>query len=163
MLGFDCLERLGEATVELGLKHIAVNMNHARGKEIPGLRIERLGNRCLRRIRDKAAHPVGEFFAKIFVRLLRAVDADKRKLVGQSASPGQVIECRHQQPFRQIAAGPKDHHRAGRRLDGARRAAGSRIELGIHRPLLSFRRLLVSAELLAHRRQDALGEGVVLA
>src|SRR5215510_11320841 len=46
------------------------------------------------------------------------VDCDKPESVGQALGIHQVVKCRHDQPFGQVASGAKDHHGAGRCRQG---------------------------------------------
>ena len=111
--------------------------------------------------------------AVLRVGLLNPVQAHQRELRGQQAGARQVVERGHEQALGQVTTGTKDDHGGGGRLVAVRRGGvfdvlGHVVSFGLWGGGISGRGLLlaaflVSAELLAHGRQQFLGERVVLA
>ena len=95
-------------------------------------------------IRDKAAHAFGQVRPEPVLRPIGTIDADDREMVRNAAGAHEIVERRHQQPPRQVAAGAEDHHRAGRRAMPALRPLGCVVEAVIH-AVISFGAVILAA------------------
>ena len=134
------LDRLGEATVGVGLGQVAGEMDHPASDQLPSLRVEGLRARCRGRLGDEGLDPLGQIVAELVERLRRAIDRDQHEILGQKTGPGEIVDSRHQQPLRQVAAGAEDHHGAGRRpRRPLRRGCRPAVEASVHGPALSLR------------------------
>ena len=124
-------------------------------------RVAQLGpQRLVERGRGELPDVPGLLLPELRVALRRAGHPDDGQLLGEEPVGLEVVEGGQELPLGQVAGGAEDH-------DGARtgRPAGIGEGVGLrHGPLLAAgRRLDVTAELLAHRGEDLLGEGVLLA
>ena len=153
-----------------------------RGREV-GLHVDDAGEQALQAglvnrlavvlVGGEGANGRFHMGAVLRIGLLNPVQADQRELRGQQAGARQVVERGHQQAFGQVSTGTEDDHGGGGRLFAMRRGGvfnvlGHSVSFGLGGGGIAGRGLLlaaflVSAELLAHGRQQFLGKSVLLA
>ena len=111
--------------------------------------------------------------SKNLVALIRPVQADKGQVPGQEAAMPQAVNCRHQLPRTQIAAGAKDHHcegigqlrrgnRRGLRCPGSRLRADKSYVRHRHGPPVAVGRSSVPP-ILSQRLRKSIGRHSFLA
>ena len=116
--------------VGLGLLEIALQVVEPVPDETPALRVDVVGVELRGRVLAERLQGLGEILAERLVGTVIVIDAEDREALGQEARPREVVERGHQQALGQVAAGPEDHQRAGRRR---LRAAGCRVLEGCRR------------------------------
>ena len=166
-LRLDLFEQIGKLAVGVGAGEIAGEMSDAAGDQIPCLGVERLALAAGPGVRDKALDALGQIVAKG----VGAAWACGRRRRSQNcrtaacpwpdcrgpASTAVWSDRRRRQKSPSCRAAPWARA-ASCRLPWRAVRASSIGSVLHHRA-----RLLMAAKLMAHRRQDALGKGMVLA
>jgi hypothetical protein len=117
--GPGCLVQFGqtfaEAPIGLRILQIAREVRHPIGEPAPRILVNVIDAKLGPAPRDRLVHHLGQALGPICGRSRRRANSNKPELSGQTLGAHQVIECRHQQAFGQVAAGTEDHHGARRR------------------------------------------------
>ncbi len=112
-------QMLAEPAVGLRIVEITRQITHPVGKPLPRGLVEFVEMEFAV-VGDELFHCVGEARAPLRRGHRGQVDADETKFVGQLVVICQVVERRHDQALCEVAGGAENHHRAGRRHNGAR-------------------------------------------
>src|SRR5580704_2286692 len=144
---FHLVQHVADPTVDLGLGEIARDVRHLVREPCPRRLVDTGDVEFRGGVADEALQHAVEAVAPLFGGTFAVADADQREVFRQHFAVRKVIEGRHHQTLREIAACTEDHHgaRIGRLRPPARRRLhplrGRRdaYRLGVRHPGRSYR------------------------
>ena len=112
VLTCDVLQMQAEIVVERLLTEVALYVGHATRQALPGRFIDRVDAAFAVRVADEALQFLAQAVAPVVFTPRGDIDTDDGEVLRQQIGMREVVQGRHQQAMRQIAAGAEDHHRA---------------------------------------------------
>ncbi len=109
----DVVQMQPQFLEQVAIAEIALQIGHPIGQASPHGIVDRLDAVFTGRVSNEALQHGMQTVTPILGTALGDVDADDGEMFGDEAGAREIIQRRHKQTLREVAAGAKDHHSAG--------------------------------------------------